>query len=83
MLGTYRPEVFIFQCHIFLPFHITRGILKERILMWFAILFFSGLHFVRTFHHDLSIFAALNVMAHNFTELDEAVVHVITFISFV
>ena len=50
--------------------------------MWFAILFFSGLHFVRTFHHDRSVCAALNVMAHSFIELDEAVVHV-TFICFV
>ena len=25
ILGTYRPEEFIFQCHIFLPFHNVHG----------------------------------------------------------
>ena len=82
ILRTYWPEVFKFQFHIFLTFHIVRGILKERmLLMWFAILFFSGLCFVRTFHHDLSICVALKGMAHSFVELDKAEVHVITFIS--
>ena len=42
MLGTYQPGEFIFQCHIFLFFHIVYGILKERILKWFAICFSSG-----------------------------------------
>ena len=31
ILGTYRPGEFIFQCLIFLPFHIVHGVLKERI----------------------------------------------------
>ena len=35
--GTYRPGEFIFQCHVFLPFHPVRGVLKARILKWFAI----------------------------------------------
>ena len=47
ILGTYLPGGFIFQCHIFLPFHTVHGVLKARILQWFAILFFSGPHFVR------------------------------------
>ena len=38
----------------FLPFHTACGVLKARILKWFAILFSSGPHFVRTFHHDPS-----------------------------
>ena len=54
-LGTYRPGEFLFQCPIFLTFHTVHGILKARILKWFAIPFSSGLHFVRTLHHDLSI----------------------------
>ena len=29
-LGTYRPGEFIFQCHIFLPFHTVHGVLKAR-----------------------------------------------------
>ena len=55
ILGTYRPGEFIFQCHIFLPFHTFHGVLKATMLKWFAIPFSSGPHFVRTLHHDLSI----------------------------
>ena len=39
MLGTYQPGEFIFQCPIFLPFHTVHGVLKARILKWFAIPF--------------------------------------------
>ena len=46
---------FIFQCSVFLLFHTIHGVLKARILKWFAIPFSSGLHFVRTLHHNLSI----------------------------
>ena len=55
ILGTYQPEEFIFHCPIFLPFHPVHGVLKARILKWFAIPFSSGACFVRTLHHDLSI----------------------------
>jgi len=55
ILGTYRPGKFIFQCPIFLPFQTVHGVLKERILKWFAIPFSSGPHSVRPLHHDLSI----------------------------
>ena len=55
ILGTYRPGEFIFQCPNFLPFHTVHGVLKARILKWFAILFSSGLRFFRTLHHNLSI----------------------------
>ena len=37
ILGTYRPGEFIFQCPIFFPFHTVHGVLKARILKWFAI----------------------------------------------
>ena len=30
IVGTYLPEEFIFQCHIFLPFHTVYGVLKAR-----------------------------------------------------
>ena len=43
--------------------------------------FFSGPHFVRTLHHDPS-WVALHGMAHSFIELNTAVVHVISLISF-
>ena len=55
ILGTYRPGEFIFQCPIFLPFHTVHGVLKARILKWFAIPFSSGPHSVRPLHHDSSI----------------------------
>ena len=29
ILGTYQPGEFIFQCHIFLPFHTVHGVLKQ------------------------------------------------------
>ena len=37
ILGTYQPRELIFQCPIFLPFQTVYGILKARILKWFAI----------------------------------------------
>ena len=55
ILNTYRPGEFIYQCPIFLPFHIVHGVVEARILKWFAIPFSSGPHFVRTLHHDLSV----------------------------
>ena len=57
ILGTYRPEEFLFQYPIILPFHTVHGVLKARMLKCFAIPFpFSrGPHFVRTLHHDSSI----------------------------
>ena len=54
ILGIYHPGEFIFQCHIFLPFHTLHGILKARILKWFSILFSSG-PFVRTLHQDFHL----------------------------
>ena len=50
ILGAYPPGEFIFQCPIFLPFHTVHGVLKARILKWFAIPFSSGPCFVRTLH---------------------------------
>jgi len=55
IICTYRPGEFIFQCPIFLPYHTVRGVLKARILKWFAIPFSSGPHSVRPLHHDPSI----------------------------
>ena len=52
IFDTYRPGEFLFQCPIFFPFHTVHGVLKARILKWFAIPFSSGLHSVRPLHHD-------------------------------
>ena len=40
---------------IFLPFCSVHGVLKARMLKWFAIPFSSGPRFVRTLHYDPSI----------------------------
>ena len=83
ILGTSRPGQFIFQCPIFFPFHSVYGrmnVLKAGILKWFAILFSSGPHFVRTLHYHLS-WVALQGMVLSFVELhmpfhqDNAVIH--------
>ena len=55
ILDTYWPGEFILQCPIFLPFHTVHGVLKARILKWFAIPFSSGPHSVRSLHHDPTI----------------------------
>ena len=82
ILDTHRPGELIFRCPILLPFHTVHGVLKARILKWFAILFSSGPHFVRTLHHDLSVLGGLHSMTHSFTELDKDVVYVIKLVSF-
>ena len=55
ILGTYQSGEFLFQYPIILPFHTVHGVLKARILNWFAIPFSSGPHSVRPLHHDPSI----------------------------
>ena len=74
ILGTYWPEKFIFQCPIYLPVHTVHGVLKARILQWFAISFQNSL--------TRPTWVALHVMAHSFIELDKAVVHVISLVTF-
>ena len=81
-LGTYWPGEFLFQCPIILPFHTIHGVLKARILKWCAIPFSSAPHFVRTLHLTHPSWVGLHGMAHSFIELDKAVVHVISLISF-
>ena len=81
ILDTYQPVEFILQCPIFLPFHAVHGVIKARILKWFAIPFSSGPRFVGTLCHDISWVALLD-MAHSLIELDKAVVHVIRLVSF-
>ena len=54
-IGHLQIGEFIFQCHIFLPFHTSHVVLKVRMLKCFATPFFSAPDLVRTFHHDLSV----------------------------
>ena len=63
ILGTYRPGEFLFQYPIILAFHTVHGVLKARILKWFAIPFSSGPHSVRPLHHDLPILGCPTGMA--------------------
>ena len=35
-MGTYHPREFLFWYPIILPFHTVHGVLKARILKWFA-----------------------------------------------
>ena len=58
------------QCPIFLPFHTVHGVLKVRILKWFAIPFSSGPRFVRSLHMTHPSCVALQDMAYSFIELD-------------
>ena len=82
LLGTYRPGEFIFQCHIFLPFHTVHGFSRQE--------YWSGLPLPSPVGHILSelstmihlSFVALQGMAHSFIELDKALIHVISLISF-
>ena len=59
ILGTYQSGEFIFHFCILLPFPTVYGVLKARILKWFAIPFSSGPHFIRILNHDLSILGGL------------------------
>src|SRR5574340_290946 len=63
ILGPYRPGEFLFQYPIILPFHTVNGVLKARILKWFAIPFFSGPHSVRSLHHDPPVLGCPTSMA--------------------
>ena len=63
ILNTYRPGEFTFHCPIILPFHTVHGVVKARILKWFAIPFSSGPHSVsgplpttqeKTLHMDIT-----------------------------
>ena len=77
ILDSYLPGGFIFQCHILLPVCTVYGVLKARMLKWFAISFSSGPCFIRlsTMTHLSRV--ALHAMAHCFIELGKVVLHVI------
>ena len=57
-LSSFFLELFLHSssaAYLFLPFHTVLGVLKARMLKWFAIAFSSGPHSVRTLPHDPSI----------------------------
>ena len=61
------------QLSYLFPLHTVQGVLKARILKWFAIPFSSGPHFVRPLHHDAPVLASPQAWL-SFIELDKAVV---------
>ena len=63
-------------------FSCCHGVLKARILKWFAIPFSSGPRVVRTLRHTRPSWVALQGMAYSYIELDKAVAHVISLVSF-
>ena len=54
-ISHFLEEISSLSNPIFLLFHTVCGVLKARILKWFAIPFSSGPRFVRTLHHDLPV----------------------------
>ena len=75
-------EISSFSVIFFLPFHTVHGVLKARILKWFAIPFSSGPRFVRSLLITRLSWVALHGMAHSLIEFDKAMIHVISLISF-
>ena len=73
ILGTYWPMEFLFQYPIILLFHTVHGVLKGRILNWFAIPFSSGPHSVRSLHLTRPSWVAPGAWL-SFIGLDKAVV---------
>ena len=63
ILGTYWPGEFLFQYLIILPFLTVHGVLKARILKWFAVPFSSEPHSVRPLHHGLPVLGCPTGMA--------------------
>ena len=82
ILGTYRPGEFICQCTLLSPFHAVHGVLKVRKLKWFAIPFPSGYVLSELSTVTRPSWVALHGMAHNFIELDKAVIRVSSLVSF-
>ena len=80
ILGTCQPGEFIFQCPIFLLFHTVHGVLKARILKWYAIAFSNKPLLSEVSTMTRPSWVALHGMAHSFIELDKTVVHVFSFI---
>ena len=70
-----EPGEFVFQCHIFWPFHTVHGILKARILEWFASPCSSGPCLVRALLCDPYALVLLRGMSHSILELQRLLLH--------
>ena len=79
ILDTYQPEGFIFQGHIYLPFHTVHGVLNADMICY--------PHLQRTTFFQNSVmtpltWAALLSIAHSFIKLHNAVIPMIILVSF-
>ena len=81
ILDTYWPGEFLFQYPIILPFRTFHGVLKARILKWFAIPFSNGPHSVRPLHPYPPILGCPQAWL-GFIELDKAVIPVKSLVGF-
>ena len=70
-LGTYQRGEFIFQCHTFLPFHNIHGVLKTRILKWFAIPLSSGPHLSELSTMTHPSWVVVHGMTHSLIEINK------------
>ena len=77
ILGTYQLGDFIFQGHIFLPFHTVHEVFKARRLKWFSVPI-PVVHVLSELSTMTCPFMVLHGMTHNCSELDKAVIHVIS-----
>ena len=82
ILGLYRPGEFIFQYYTFLPFHTVHGLSRQE--YWSGLSFPSPREYVFAEISTMTRppWVALHIMAHIFTELDKAMIHVISLFSF-
>ena len=65
-----------------MPFHTVHGVLKARILKWFAIPFSSDLVLSELFTMTCPSRVSLYDKAHSFTEIDKAMALVLSLVSF-
>ena len=82
MLGQYWPGEFLFKCHFLLLFMLFMQFSRQA--CWSALPFPSPVYHVLSecFTMTHVSYVALHCMAHSFTELVMAVIHVISLVSF-
>ena len=73
---------FFFTTKIYSFLFFAHGVLKARILKWFAIPFYSGPHLSELSTMTCPSWVTLHSMAHSFIQLDKAVFHVICICSY-
>ena len=76
------PQTHLLVIIIFSPFHTFHGVLKAKILEWFAIPSSSGPHLSELSGKTCLSWVALCGVALSFTELHKAAIHVIIWVRF-